>query len=48
MMIFFFFFYSLKMNEAWTNAPSLEHESMSLKKKSNLINFENNDASDDF
>ena len=29
------FFGSLKMNEAWANAPSLEHKSMSLKK--NLI-----------
>ena len=27
-----FFFYSLKMNEAWANAPSLEHEFMSLEK----------------
>ena len=25
-------FDSLKMNEAWANAPSLEHKSMSLKK----------------
>ena len=26
------FFYSLKMNEAWANAPSWEHEFMSLEK----------------
>ena len=33
-------FDSLKMNEAWVNAPSLEND---------LINFfKNNDASDDF
>ena len=45
MMIIFFF---LEMNEAWANAPSLEHKSMSLEKKLDLINFENNDAGDDF
>ena len=40
MMIFFFFnfkndddfFDSLKMNEVWVNALSLEHKTMSLKK----------------
>ena len=31
MMVGFFFFF-LKMHEAWVNAPSLEHKSMSLKK----------------
>ena len=25
-------FFSLKMNEAWENAPSLEHKSMNLEK----------------
>ena len=27
-----FFFFYLKMHEAWANAPSLEHKSMSFKK----------------
>ena len=45
-MINFFFFF-LKMNEPWANASSLDHEFMSLEKL-DLINFENNDASDDF
>ena len=40
-VLFFFFLFemmifgSLKMNEAWANAPSLKHKSMSLEK--NLI-----------
>ena len=41
----FFFFFKIdvddffkKMNEPWANAPSLEHEFMSLKKL-DLINF---------
>ena len=29
MVVFFFF---LKIHEAWANAPSLEHKSISLKK----------------
>ena len=37
-LFFFFFFIFLKMHEAWANAPSLEHKSMSLKKKIDLIN----------
>ena len=35
------------MNEPWANASNLDHEFMSLEKL-DLINFENNDASDDF
>ena len=42
------FFYSLKMNKAWANAPSLEHEFMSLEKNLIWLIFENNYASDDF
>ena len=38
----------LKMNEPWVNAPSLEHEFMSLEKNLIWLNFENNDASDDY
>ena len=60
--IFFFFFlkddddgpsFFLKMNEAWSNAPSLRYEFMVLKNL-NLINFylfsffESSDASHDF
>ena len=44
----FFFFYSLKMNEAWANAPSLEHEFMSLEKYLIWSIFENKGAIDDF
>ena len=50
----FFFFWKdddgdfLKMNEAWANAPSLEHKSMSPKKNLSWSIFENNDISDDF
>ena len=32
-------FDSLKMNEAWANAPSLEQKSMNLEKQLDLINF---------
>ena len=35
------------MNETWANAPSLEHEFVSLGKHLDLIIFENNGASDD-
>ena len=52
---FFFFFekmmivvFFLKMNEAWANPPSLEHEFMSLEKNFIWLIFENNYASDDF
>ena len=36
------------MNKTWANAPSLEHEFISLGKKLIWSIFENNDASDDF
>ena len=36
------------MNEPWANAPSLEHEFMSLEKNFIWLIFENNYASDDF
>ena len=48
-----FFFFFLKMNEAWLNAPSLGHESMVLENL-DLINFSffsffnSCDAIDDF
>ena len=48
MMVVSFFFFLLKMNETWANAPSLEHEFVSLGKHLDLIIFENNGASDDF
>ena len=48
MVIIFFFFNSLKMNETWANAPSLEHKFRSFLKNLNWSIFENNDASDDF
>ena len=53
MMMVPFFFFFLKMNEAWSNAPSLRYEFMVLKNL-NLINFylfsffESSDASHDF
>ena len=36
------------MNEAWANAPSWEHEFMSLEKNFIWLIFEKNYASDDF
>ena len=47
MMVVSLFFFFLKMNETWANAPSLEHEFVSLGKHLDLIIFENNGASDD-
>ena len=44
----FIYFYFLKMNEPWANAPSLEHEFMSLEKYLIWSIFENNGAIDDF
>ena len=39
MMMVVSFFIFLKMKEPWANAPSMEHEFMSLKKNLDLINL---------
>ena len=43
-----FYFLFLKMNEVWSNAPSLGHEFMILKNVNLIIFFFNSDAGDDF
>jgi len=51
MMVVSFFLFFLKMNEPWANAPSLEHEFMSLKKNLDSINLKKkkkNDRRDNF
>ena len=35
----FIYFYFLKMNERWANAPSMEYEFMNLGENLDLINF---------